>query len=461
MQINKEELKHLKKKIIKSDDPHSGPFRQFLRDLPRMNEHVESMRHLSDSEIGEISYDASWALSTVNTALRQHASRMKDENIKDSVERLIQMAYALLIEVNLRAYPRTSYKKESIALGWSFIRDKTIAEALLYNQPQLIWYEESGNRASCFPVREMKEFTVVPYELSVVVGVVKKGVDEKLREWFREQDRVDCEEFLYGSEEFGRKWAEEREYIAAEKEFNEVVSSIISKLYEENKPVRLIDLGIGNGSSIRRLFEALRKQESKEKYKEILNSVEVIGVDKFRTMSKYSFETAKNLGINDYELIECDMVDFKLKDKDLATLYLLSANTRNNLDEEKRGGVDKNIIQNLKVCDMYIRNEYYPPIGKEMETALSYAKFLPAHACLNRAIDNGALALVIQYNPNHPEGGNVEFFSVYRNKPVYRIHWRSVRRNIDTIKKDGPLLGCNIDIHVDPEEHMVTSVLSK
>ena len=68
MQVNEEELGHLKEKIIGSDDPHSEPFEQFLRDLPRMNKHVERMRNLSESEIGEISYDASWALSTVNTA---------------------------------------------------------------------------------------------------------------------------------------------------------------------------------------------------------------------------------------------------------------------------------------------------------------------------------------------------------------------------------------------------------
>jgi len=54
-----------------------------------------------------------------------------------------------------------------------------------------------------------------------------------------------------------------------------------------------------------------------------------------------------------------------------------------------------------------------------------------------------------------------KFFSVYRKEPVYRIHFRSVRRNIETIRRDGKLLGCDIEIHVDPREHMVTSILRK
>jgi len=462
MQINKDELSLCEKKIMASNDPHAEAFKRFVKDLPEINFHVERIPYLSKSDRREVDSKASWFLASACAALSQHSRRLKDTKIIDTAAKLYKMAENLLFEVLLMdEHHGSSYKKEPSALGWSFIRDSTILGAMMEGKPQYVFLEMCGMRAQCVPIKEMKEFTVVPYDIPVVVGVVNEGVDEKLTEWFREQDRVDCEKFLYDSEEFGKKWAEEGKHIVGEKTFNEVVSKIISSLYDEDRPIRIVDIGIGNGSSIRRLFDTLRERESKNMYQRILDSVEIIGVDKFRAMSKYSFETVKNLGINNYELIECDMVDLKPEEKDVVTFYLLSANTRNNLDEDKRRGVDKNIVQNLKRGDYYFRNEYYPPTGRELETTLSYANFPPVHACLDRAIKNKAVALVIQYNPNHPEGGNVEFFSVYRNKPVYRIHFRSVRRNIDTIKKDGPLLGCNIYIHVNPEEHMVTSILSK
>lgn len=155
------------------------------------------------------------------------------------------------------------------------------------------------------------------------------------------------------------------------------------------------------------------------------------------------------------------MVNFKPEEEDVTRIYLLANNTRNNLDEEKRRKLDKNVVKHMKKDDLYIRDEYYPVPGEELKTALEYANYPAIYACLKRAIERGAVALIIQYNPHHPEGGNVEFFSVYREEPVYRIHFRSVRRNIETIKRDGKLLDCNIEIHVDPREHMVTSVLRK
>jgi len=479
MQVNEEELSLLKEKIMESDDPHSKPFKQFLKDLPRMNKRVEGMKlkkqfleklpttyeavKKMNKDFQNVAYDASWALATVNAVLSQRVSRLKDKKILDAAERLYQMASAMLFEVELIGHAGCSYGKEPWALGWSFIRDRTIADAITENKPQLVYLELNEMRANCVPVRDMKDFTVIPYRIPVVVGVLKHDIDEKIKGWLEEQDKVNCESFFYDDQEFGERYAVEGrkvKHIVTEKVFSKVVADFISQLYDKDKPLRIVSLGVGDASEIRKIFSTLQKIVSKEKYEQVLNTIGIVGVDKYRAMGKHSLTTIQELGVEKYELTESDMVDFKPQ-KNATTIYLLSNNTRNNLDEDKRSELDKNITKNMKIGDLYIREEYCPPIGKELETALGYANYPPIHACIKRALYNGAVALVVQYDPNHPEGGNVEFFSVYRDKPVYRIHFRSVRRNIDTIKKDGPLLGCNINIHVDPEEHIVTSVLSK
>jgi hypothetical protein len=458
MYINQKELEELKATVMNSEDIHSEPLKQFLKDLPRMNEEVEKIKIKGDDKIKD---DASWFLSTVCAVLAQRRSMVVDKKITKAAERLYQMASGLLFEVQLKGeYAGSSYKKEPSALGWSFIRDSTIRDALLDGKPQYVFLEASEMRARCVPTKDMEKFTVVPFEIPVVAGVVSKNIDTAVKEWLKEQDKVDCEKFLYDNEEFGKKWSEVNR-IASESKFNRIVSGIVRRLYDEGNDVRIVGLGIGDASEIKRVLSVLRKKVDKEKYTSIVSSMEVVGVDKFNAMGGYSFRTIKELGIRNYKLVKCDMIEFIPDEEDANTLYLLSTNTRNNLDEDKRVLLDKNVVRNLKRGDFYIRDEYYPAVGKELETALEYATYPAVDACLRRALDNEAVALVIQYNPNHPDGGNVEFFSVYRDKPVYRIHFRSVRRNIDTIKADEQLLGCNVNIHVDPTEHMVTSVLSR
>jgi hypothetical protein len=458
MRIDERELSYLKEKIMGSKDSHSNVFKRFLKDVKRFNEIVEKI------PFGyKVPLTFHENLGTVCAALSSQTHHVKDVNIIDATHRLCELSEALLFETNLREGYGCSYRKEPWALGWSFIRDSTLAAALTENMPYLPYMEMSEMRANCIPTHDMKNFTVIPYRIPVVVGVLKHDIDEKVKGWLEEQDKINCENFFYDSQEFGEKYALEGrklKHIVTEKVFSKVVADFISQLYDGNKPLRITSLGVGDASEIRKVFSALQKIVGKGKYEQILNTIEIVGVDKYRTMGEHSLTTIQELGIEKYELVESDMVGFRSR-KNATNIYLLSNNTRNNLDEDKRIELDRNIVKNMRMGDLYIREEYCPAVGKELETALEYANYPPIHACIKRAIDNGAVALVVQYNPNHSEGGNVEFFSVYRDKPVYRIHFRSVRRNIDTIKKDGPLLDCNIEIHVDPKENMVTSVLSK
>ena len=263
MQINSEELSLLEEKIMESDDPHSEVFKDFVKRLPEINFNVERIPFLSEDVREKVDPKASWYLASVCAALSQHRLELKDTEIIEATARLYQMASGLLFEVMLMdGHHGSSYKKEPSVLSWSFIRDSTILGAMKEGKPQYIYLEMCGMRAQCIPIKEMEEFTVVPYNIPVVVGVVKEGVDEKLKEWFREQDRVNCEKFHYDNEEFGKKWAEV-EKLVAEKTFNEVVSRIISRLYDRGKPTRIVDIGIGDGNGIKRLFDTLKEQESK------------------------------------------------------------------------------------------------------------------------------------------------------------------------------------------------------
>ncbi len=296
-------------------------------------------------------------------------------------------------------------------------------------------------QASITP-RELEVWGVLPSDRPILVGVVKKGVPRDSLAFFRNCDFEDITNSFFGTKHRGDLWYKKTGWNEAHRMipselphefvFTASLGEEIIKTYRNGGKVRLVVLGIGNAGEVFNVVEYLRGKCSTAEYRRIRTDLEVVGVDKFHEMARFAPSTFARAGIRKYRLLYTDMADITVRESERKTIFTINTNTRGNLTGDERLATVTNIARQMKKEDVLIESRYHKVEGEGMafETALAYAKHPAIQQTITSAVHdwkNGAQLFVMQYNPHHPEGGNVELFGWFTPENEWKLLFRSVR----------------------------------